>query len=385
MRRRSSNVLLVLSLAAGIVAAAVGAASSSEFVELLELIPDTPETRSEVYLNDYHAASLAIGLVPPLPYAGEATDYMLQLNRYGALRPGPYISGYVDWKPSIFNSLLYEAAGYDLRHVAASALAGGPPSLYGAVVLDDSVDANVVYHRVQVNENWPLPGETTYHGVSILSWGEDYMMDFRRISQPPVYDHLGRGARLGFMEQTLFYTVWTDGLLSMIDTARGTRPSLADVEALRLMAEGLQILGTFGAYMTEATDRQTLAALIAAARVAEGTIERLQSEVMLSPYCAFAVGIGRDESGPFMGLVLVHESESLAQENVDRIRQRFSQGTSSVSGSSWSDIFDPGQLEVSVDGRTLRARVPIDPPSVWLRWVHLGDPLLLHEGSGPCL
>jgi len=199
-----------------------------------------------------------------------------------------------------------------------------------------------------------------------------------------VYDHLGRGARLGFMEQTLFYTVWTDGLLAMIDTARETRPSLADVEAFRLMAEGLQILGTFGAYLTDATERQTMAALIAAGRVAEGTIERLQGEAMLNPYCAFAVGIGQDESGPFMGLVLVHESESLAHENADRLRQRFSQGTNSVNGQPWSDIFDPERLEVSVDGRTLRAKVPVDPPSVWLRWVLLGDPLLLHEGAGPC-
>ena len=151
------------------------------------------------------------------------------------------------------------------------------------------------------------------------------------------------------------------------------------------MAEGLQILGVFGAYLTDDTVRQTVGALSAAAQVDEETIERLEGEAMLYPYCAFAVGIGRDESGPFMGLVLVHESESLAQENVDRLRQRFLEGTTSVNGDPWSDIFDPGQLEVLVDGRTLRARVPVDPPSAWLWWVLLGDPLLLlYEGSGPC-
>ncbi len=384
MKRRSAHMLLIFAAAAGIVAAAAMAASSNGFVKLLELIPDTPETRGEVYLNDYYGAARAIGLVPPSPYAGEATDYMLQLNRYGALRPGPYISGYVDWQPWIFNSRLYEAAGYDLRHVTSSILAGEPPSLYGAVVLDDSVDVNVIYARVQVNENWPLPAEITHHGVPILSWGEDYVMDFAKHMQPPVYDDLGRGARLGFMEHTLLCTVWTDGVLSMIDAARGTWASLADVEEFRLMAEGLQILGAFGAYLTDDTVRQTVGALIAAAEVDEETIERLESEAMLHPYCAFGVGIGRDESGPFMGLVLVHESESLAQENVDRLRQRFLKGTNSVNGDPWSKIFDPGELEVVADGRTLRARVPVDPPSVWLRWVRLGDPLLLHEEPGPC-
>ena len=188
---------------------------------------------------------------------------------------------------------------------------------------------------------------------------------------------------MGFMDHKLFYTVWADGVLSMIDTARGTRGSLADVEEFRLMAEGLHVLGTYGAYLTDATVRQTVGALVAA-QVDEKTIERLQGEVMLHPYCAFAVGIGRDDSGPFMGLVLVHESESLAQKNVDRLRQRFSKGTNSGNGDPWSKIFDPEQLEVVVDGRTLRARVAVDPPSVWLLWVLRGDPLLLHDGSEPC-
>jgi len=361
-----------------------GASTSGVFKEMLSFIPDTPESRREVYINKYYAAARAIGLAPPLPFAGEAIDYLLQINKYGALPAGPYVSGYAFWSPEELNARLLETAGYDLRTVSASISAGEPPSLYSAIVLDEAIDLNSIYAALQAHEDWPSPAELTHDENRILAWGEDYATDFATRLQPPVYDDLGRGARLAFVGQVLCYTVWTDGVLAMVDAAQSGAASLADVKAFRLMAEGLETLGVFGAYLTDDTFGQSANALMASLGVDPDAVERVCAEAMLHPFCAFAVGIGRDESGAFMGLVLVHQSESQAEENGERFHQRLREGTSAASGKAWSKLFSPERLEIEVRDRALLARVPIDPESAWLRWVLLRDPLLLHEDVGPC-
>lgn len=170
----------------------------------------------------------------------------------------------------------------------------------------------------------------------------------------------------------------------LVDAAQDATQSLVDVEGFRLMAEGLDTLGVFGAYLTDNTFGQSVNALMASMGVDREAVERVAAETMLDPYCAFAVGIGRDGSEAFMGLVLLYQSESQVDQNVERLRERLSEGTSAASGKAWSELFSTEKLEVEVSGRTLLARVPVDPPSVWLRWALLRDPLLLHEDLGPC-
>jgi len=381
MLRRGTIWLLLLGVC---VSLSWGASASGLFSELLGFIPDTPESRREVYINDYYAAARAIGLAPPLPFAGEAIDYLVQISNYGALPTGPYISGYAHWSPEALNARLLETAGYDLRTVSASISAGEPPSVFNAILLDDTIDLERTRSALQTSADWPSPVELSRDEVHVLAWGEDYGTDFSRRLEPPVYDELGRGARLAFVDQVLCCTVWTDGVFAMVDAAHDATASLADVEAFVLMAEGLDSLGVFGAYLTDNTFGQSVNALMASMGVEQEAVERVAAETMLAPYCAFAVGIGRDESGAFMGLVLVHASQTQAEDNEERLRRRLSEGTSAASGKAWSELFSSAQLHIEVTGRTLLARVPIDPPSVWLRWVLRRDPLLLHEDVGPC-
>jgi len=237
---------------------------------------------------------------------------------------------------------------------------------------------------VQVHANWPEPDQSSHRGVRCLSWGKDRWIDPARTLQPPVYDEFGRGARLAFFESVLGYAVWTEGILAMVDSFAGGRPSLAEVEPFRLLAEGLEALGVFGAYLSANTFSQSVEALMTSIVVDPETVARVQAESMLNPYCAYAVGIGREASEAFMGLVLVHQSEALCEENADRLRQRLQEGTNILNGGAWSDVFDPEKLAVVVDGLALRARVPIHPPSLWLQWALVGDPLLLHHDAGGC-
>ena len=75
------------------------------------------------------------------------------------------------------------------------------------------------------------PEVEEYRGVPLLIWDGDFEMDSDRRLIPPVYDELGQGARLAFLEGIILYTLWTDGLRAMIDAlndtscgCRGLRP-----------------------------------------------------------------------------------------------------------------------------------------------------------------
>jgi len=59
------------------------------------------------------------------------------------------------------------------------------------------------------------PEVEEYRGVPLLIWDGDFEMDSERSLVPPVYDELGRGARLAFLEGIILYTLWTDGLREM--------------------------------------------------------------------------------------------------------------------------------------------------------------------------
>lgn len=57
-------------------------------------------------------------------------------------------------------------------------------------------------------------------------------------------------------------------------------------------------------------------------------IETLESEPVLGPYRTFASGIGNDDSGFFMAVVLVYDTPSWAQADVPVFRQRIETGMS---------------------------------------------------------
>jgi len=61
-------------------------------------------------------------------------------------------------------------------------------------------DKNINQALLQSQE-WPAPEVEEHRGVPILIWGEDFEADPDRRLNPPVYDYLGRGARLAFLEK----------------------------------------------------------------------------------------------------------------------------------------------------------------------------------------
>lgn len=348
---------------------AQGGDTATAFVDLLRYIPDIPGTRAEVEVNDYLAAAVALGLDRPGPEAGydELVGYARELTVEGAMLPGPFISG-LDGYALLTLKSLRTRAGYDLRDLTASVVAGLPPERFSAVVLD--IPLQGMREKLLRAEGWPAPEVEDFRGVSILIWGEDFEVDAERRLTPPIYDSLGRGARLAFLENTMLYTVWTPGIKGMIAAALDEIPALADVEDFRLLGEGLGRLGVYSAMLS------------ADVRGAQEVRDEGHCQILLRPYTAFAVGIGRDAAGFFMGLVLVHASEEDAGTNMGRLPTRLNTCWSLYAKRPWGEFFDLEKLDLSREGRVLLAKVYLRdgcPRSIWARWVVMRDPLLLHE------
>ena len=108
---------------------------TSAYADLLALIPDTPETRSWVFLNDYVLLRETLGIALPGPGAGQEGARIYLESLIAVTSPtnimswgdAPYISRYSR------NALLTPGLGlhlaFDLRDIRQSALAGSPPGL----------------------------------------------------------------------------------------------------------------------------------------------------------------------------------------------------------------------------------------------------------------
>ncbi len=345
------------------------AAPEGVFMGLLRFIPDTPAARTEVQLNDYAAAARALGLDRPGPEADYVAvmDYARGLRVKGRMLPSPYISGGDDYAPVTLKTLRARA-GYDLRDITASIVAGQPPGWYSAILLD--VPTEEVRDRLQRVQDWPPPGAQEYRGVPILTWGDSFEVNLDRRLNPPAYDELGRGANLGFAEGAIFSTLWTDGVRGMISASQGEGPSLADAEEYVLLAGGLEKLGVYSAWLSDRTQS------------VDSLGDERHCQVLLRPYVAFATGIGRDEGGFFMGWVRVHPTAEAAGENLPRLRERLATCWSVYAQRPWREYFDLERLSLEREGRTLLAKAYFKSDRthpVWIEWVLYRDPLLAHE------
>ncbi len=96
---------------------------------------------------------------------------------------------------------------------------------------------------------------------------------------------------------------------------------------------------------------------------------------MLLPYVAYTVGTGRDDTGPFMALALVHSDAQSADENKQRLERRISENEDLQ---AWLEGMQESIL--SVEGRVLSAKIRGDrPASAWKGLAFTITPLIPHE------
>ena len=231
----------------------------------------------------------------------------------------------------------------------------------------------------------PIPELEQYGGVSYYTWGKDGVVDPSMGWAPPAFDQFGRGGRIAVLDSYVLRTLVTDDMKSLIGTLQDESLSLADFEEFRLLATGMSLLRAYSMLLTDNTFEQEAmieSHLKTIDATDEGLAQRretLASPGTLRPYQAFATGAGRDKDGPYMALALVHADSQVAEGNVDLLRRRIEEGSSSVYETPWSDIIDIASLEINSEERLLLAKLRGPISRSFTDWVFYRDNLIVHH------
>ena len=361
----------------------------SFFSDLLAGIPDTPDTRQSVIINDYAAVRGLLGLSPAGPDAVFPVLIQYAIDHIGSREQnpdviptytaeGPFISGMGRDAFELSRSRR-EYLAFDGRNVDLSVEAGVVPFLLE--VAHGRFDPAATAQALEACSECPPPDIVTHNNVTFYSWGEDGQGNLRGRNGPPAFDHLGRGGRIAVTSDYVYRTVETPGMKALIDSRAGDGPTLADVEEFRLLGKAMSDLNTYAAFFSDRTQKvnpnpdntANLGSFVPGFQ--EGLIAEIGGSSLLLPYLAFSIGPGRDGLGPYLALALVHTDSAAATENKQRLERRISDNEDLQ---AWMEGLE--EFDISVDGRVLSATLRGDgPASTWKALIFTVTPLVPHE------
>ena len=304
-------------------------------------------------------------------------DLVVRETRDGELettgiRQAPYISGLHDWSVKVLENSRHLA--FDIRDIDQTVMVGQPPNILEIVrgEFDPEATEDAIYdcsecERADIEERG---------GIEYYSWGDGLDWDLQRKLSPPAYDQFGRGGNLAVLEDYVFRTLEKRGMERLIDTYLGERDSLADNEDFLLMAETLDEMGVYSAYLTddvEVWDENNFDDVLSdLGSVTQEEYERLRrryldEDTLLNPYDALAAGVGQDEDGLFTAIVLVYDNVEDTEDDVQYLEESIldwiEDGDSMFTGRPWSDYFD--DFEIASEGRVLQVKLRTDRPGIW--------------------
>ena len=353
--------LWVVGLLALVLAACGGSDDATPYEDLLRLVPDTPEMRSDLFMNDYALfRELFDGPLPgPDASEQEMAEYYAYLPQLGwtdgqfdvaALR-GPFLSdGFGEFRP-----LIYEHRNryldFDIRNEDQTLTAGLPAMQLE--IMRGRFDPEATGRALSAcsGECVSPDAQEEYRGVTFYSWGEDYASGLKVRKTSAAFDQWG--GRIAVLDDYVIRTLGTGDMRAAIDAGNGDVRSLADVEEYRLMAKGMSEMGAYGVFMTDQTqefDRtaQGVCDRFAPVRMDCDVIrdELLNFGPLLRPYQTYAAGVGQDSGGGFTAVVIVHDDAGTGKENAELLRRRIEDGgwTGAV---SWTEYIDPHRMAIS--------------------------------------
>lgn len=347
----------------------------SLFEGLLGTIPDTPDTRKSVMINDYAAVREIFGVQLPGPDAGQPDiqEYLTGLLGPANIAQGPFITGL---NREAMENPRREYLAFDGRNMDQSAEAGIVPNILE--VAWGRFDPAATAEALASCSECPPPDMESHNGVPFYSWGGDHQGSLDGRDGPPAFDQLGRGGRIAVSSEYVYRTVETPGMKALIDSRAGDGQSLADVEEFRLLAQAMSGLGAYAAFFSDQTHKVSTNpgdTPVMAPDFRETLIDEIGNSSLLLPYLAFATGVGRDGAGRYWALALVHSDAESAEENGRRLEKRIAENPGLQ---SWMDGLE--EYTYQVEGRVLSAMIRGDGPAA--RWKSISvviTPLIPHE------
>jgi hypothetical protein len=358
------------------------------FIELMNLVPadiDSGDYPLYFTLLDYASIYQADGIVFNTP--DELLDSLKEgLNEdkisYSVMGWGSFITGYGRYANT--SSIRKDYVGYDIACIDAEIQFGYPPAEGVAAIgrFDPQTTEEALSHQGEW-PSWAVDAYTTedYHGVTIHSWGnglENHLMD-RLV--PPHIDMLGRARPLAVTDKYLFYAASVDAVKQLIDASQDQYSSLADLPEYAAIANGMADLQAYAAMVCDgAVANRFLSELEDETSSLSETQKELIINTMDPPlrnFLTFGSGLGRDEKGTYLALVIYHENSDNALENVSLLKQRIEIATVSGLDEPWSSIIT--DTDIKAEGNVLLAKLYTPSVGFWSHFVYFYDNLLFHE------
>lgn len=374
-------------------------APSSIYESLLQAIPDSPEAREYVFINDYDLVRRMFDI--PLPGPDDGDDALETFYSwsppfgYDPDNPTPVIQfggfslfGMINQMSNISDNLQYLA--FDMRNVDQTIVTGEGRLDNAMDVVRGRFDPEATDKALAACSECQPPSREEHRGVTHYGWGEDYARDTAMEFAPPAFDRSGRGGRLAVLDEYVLHTFGSTEMRALIDVNLNEVPSLADVEEFRLLAGGMSELEAYVMLLTDGSGGYDMSVEGIAKSFFDGTPSQSEIEEqkqrltevggpLLRPFDAYATGAGIDENGPYMALTLVHADDASAEENAGLLGRKIGEGTSLYAGLPWSESIDIETSEVRAEGRVLTAKLRGDMFRYWLDWVIQRDGLIMHE------
>jgi len=363
---------------------------SNTFTELLNLVPaeETDVTNSEYFtLIDYASAYEEAG-ISRFNTIDELLNQLKDKPRETLLNlPGmddSFITGYGKYAQNTTINKKY--VGYNVGDVDAEIQFGMPPREGVAAIgrFDPAATKNALSNQ----DDWPPEIKSRYsteeyNGVTIHSWGDGFKLDLITRLVPPPVDPLGRARPLAVTDKYLFYHPSLETVKLMIDASRNKGRSLADLPEYAAIATGLTDLKAYKAIAGEELIANNLPPFLD--NISDYTQEEQEDYLektigprfRLKKFLTFGSGLGRDEKGIYMALVLYHENSDKARENVSLLKQRIENVKSFTLDALWSERIT--DVDIKAEGNTLLAKLYTTSTELWAFWLYNQDNLLLHE------
>ncbi len=242
--------------------------------------------------------------------------------------------------------------------------------IYGTIIpgtceaIKGSFDVGVIAQAVGNNPD-PASAPLYSHsnGVDIYSWDDSRIFD--RALNPPIFDDYGQGRTLAVQPYDIFGCIQPEMIDNMIDASQGKMTSLLGSPLFQQTANKLELLGAMSAVFYDGfmvPERYSGSGEKYIQQQEELFEKSALTAPLLAPYVAYGSGLGVDELGLFVALVLVYDSPDLAEKDVFTLKERLAAG--------YNTTKDPWAVEVESseiwsDGVALCAKLRGNVTSYW--------------------
>jgi len=385
MRKLSFYVAIILCLVL-IVPVAGGCSKTEEqntFEKLLSLLPVEAKEGRAISIIDYESFRKVNGISLYDEDSNKITKEVYTETIMNTYNSGDMFGVDILWYSSdwtgilndgLFSPITHENIGYSITDVNAEI--NNIQSLRivspGAGEYNDNLDALVAAvgdfnaqstkDALENRSEWPSWAKDNFvseehEKIAIYSWGDGLEIHLGSRYEPPHIDPIGRAVPLAVSDGQFFFGGSTADIKSAIDASMNKKSSLADIPEYVLVAQYMHDLNTIGLLIM---DEVLLPDALDAPESIFGP--------KLKNFTTVGMGLGKDDKGEYMALVIVFDNTVAAEEGFSALEQKVEVYNKIYDMNDNNNKYYIYDTEISVDNIVLSAKLYTGHKSLWRHW-----------------